>query len=78
MSHSSSSLGQQSTVNQAEFPWALLCQQKPTVPFPGHSSVLPLELTSHSLLWLLEGWFPLAGGTCCFWQTSSALLPKQQ
>lgn len=58
MSHTSSSLGQQNTVNQAEFPWAPLWQEKPTVPYPGHSSVLPLELSTHTAcngVWLSEG-----------------------
>lgn len=43
---------------QAEFPWALLWQQKPRVPYLGHSIVLPLELSPHTAcyrVWLLDG-----------------------
>lgn len=50
-------LGSRTVPHQADSPWAPPCQQKPTVPYPGPSSVLPLLLSPYMAfygVWLLE------------------------
>lgn len=78
--------------HQADSPWAPQCQQKPIVPYPGHSSVLPLEPLPHTAFYgarLLEGrvglpWLeePAASGRaallCCLTSTDIQGIPILQ
>lgn len=77
----SSSFGQQSSV-KAEFPWAPCAGRNQQFLFQVTPVCCHLSVTSHSLLWSTalgrQVGLPLAGETFCFWQSSSALLPKQQ